>query len=83
MPEPTLTPEFTPTLTPTVAPVTPVTYTVGLYERGIWRFRDSNRSGNTDTAFAFGPANQQDWQPVLGDRNEDGTDTPGLYQNGL
>jgi hypothetical protein len=61
---------------------TAVTNTVGLYREGFWRFRDSNRTGPTGLAFAFGPA-EGGWTALIGDWDGDGVEGIGLYKNGV
>lgn len=80
---PTPTPTATPTLTPTNLPP-PATSHLGLFNKGIWFFRNTNSNGLPDIAFAYGN-DGKDWQPIVGDWDADigRTDTIGLYHGGL
>jgi hypothetical protein len=60
----------------------PVTQTVGLYQDGIWLFRDANNTGAPDTRFVFG-LREPGWVALIGDWNGDGTEGIGLYKNGI
>lgn len=52
--------------------------TIGVYDpiRSIFFERDSNTSGPADITKAYGNSN---WVPLSGDWNNDGVDTPGVY----
>lgn len=90
----TFTPTFTPTATftatatrtPSITPTPtatrpPVSYTVGLYEGGLWHLRATLSSGTPDFVLQFGGAGAG-WQAVAGDWNGDGTQDLGLYKDG-
>lgn len=77
----------TPTLVPTVTPLpsptsSPNLTTIGLFNDGVWSFRDNNSSGTSDFTIRYGETLSDEWQPVIGDWNGDGTDGLGLYRNG-
>ncbi len=59
-----------------------MTHTVGLYQEGVWQFRDANSEGPADIIFAFG-ANEPGWRPLVGDWDGDGVDGIGLYKDGV
>lgn len=79
VPSATFTPSDTPI--PTNTPE-PNAKTIGLYDDGMWWFRDANASGDADLRFAFGPR-EDGWQPLSGDWNGDGIDGIGVYKDGL
>jgi hypothetical protein len=51
---------------------------VGLYVDGTWFLSYSHRTRNDAKIFQFGPTDGS-WQPVIGDWDEDGDDTIGVY----
>jgi hypothetical protein len=53
-------------------------HTVGLYRRDSnqWRLRNTNTTGGADLTYSFGSTTTQ--RPVVGDWNDDGTETAGL-----
>lgn len=78
---PTATP--LPTFTPIpTATDTPDLTTVGVFQNGVWQFRDSNERGTADFTVRFGATVGSNWQPVIGDWNGDGIDGFGLYRDG-
>jgi len=79
LPTPTAIPTHTPMPTATS---TPNENTVGLYQNGLWAFRDANSTGSADVIFTFG-SSEVGWQPVVGDWDGDGVDGIGLYKDGL
>lgn len=77
----------TPTALPTITPIpiatqTPNLTTVGLFNDGVWLFRDSNTTGSTDIVIRYGTQLGGGWQPVVGDWDGDGVDGIGLYKDG-
>jgi len=79
---PTVTPQLPPTAIPTVDR-DPVLTTIGIQDRGMWYFRDTNNSGTFDVNIEYGRTlTNEGWTPVVGDWNGDGTDGIGLYKNG-
>lgn len=59
----------------------PVTHTIGLYQNGIWAFRDGFENADPTVIFAFGPQ-ESGWIPLTGDWDGDGIDGIGIYRNG-
>jgi thermitase len=66
---------------PTATPLPNMT-TIGLFDEGIWSFRDSNSKGASDITIRYGAQLDNSWQPVVGDWNGDGSDGIGLYKDG-
>jgi hypothetical protein len=68
------------TLTPsrTNTPLPPTQDTVGVFKGGIWYLRLSNTTGIADLTSAFGLPSDL---PVVGDWNNNGFDTIGLYRS--
>lgn len=58
----------------------PVTNTVGLYQDGLWMFRDGFDNSAQIIAFRFGPQ-ESGWIPLTGDWDGDGIDGIGLYKD--
>jgi hypothetical protein len=89
---PTITPSFTPdptaTFTSTTIPTSTPSRTntpppstgdtIGVFKGGAWYLRMSNNSGVADLTAYFGAATDS---PVVGDWNNDGYDTLGLYRS--
>jgi hypothetical protein len=71
----TYTPSNTPTTTPTPPP--PAPDTIGVFKGGRWYLRFSNTAGGANLAPLFGNPNDL---PVVGDWNNDGIDTLGVFQ---
>jgi len=53
--------------------------TPGLYNTGMWSLRNYNTTGGVNWSFPFGPSNNPNLVPLMGDWNGDGVDTAGLY----
>jgi glucose/arabinose dehydrogenase len=65
-----------------IAPATPTTYTARYvqYSPAYWYLRNSNSTGPYDVKMAYGQVGDI---PVVGDWNNDGTDTVGTFKNGV
>jgi len=60
----------------------PVTNTIGLYQDGMWMFRDGFDHSASIVTFRYGPQ-ESGWIPLTGDWDGDGIDGIGLYKNGV
>jgi|GEM_PF-2599247 len=60
----------------------PVTNTVGLYQNGVWMFRDGLDATAPTVIFNFGPQ-ESGWQAIAGDWDGDGIDGIGIYKDGV
>jgi len=60
----------------------PVSNTIGLYQDGVWMFRDGFDNSAPTLAFRFGPQ-ESGWVPLTGDWDGDGIDGIGLYKEGI
>ncbi len=69
----------TPTPTQTSTPPPPRKDTIGVYKNGVFYLRNSNTTGVADIITTFG-GDPSDL-PVVGDWNNDGVDTIGIYRN--